>query len=183
MALGALEGDEQVAEARQVAVAKGAIAEELQVAGFESGVAVGPVVQHLHQHLEGGGIHPPRAETIVDETGLQHGHIQPLGLVDAGEAIRRFPQGGRRDDHKVNLGQRMDVRVLHGANRHGDVEARTRARPKPPDRVVSHPKGQGAVQHVVRNGAWHLGVGHVPDPLDGLRPGYGPFDDPARGRF
>ena len=82
--------------------------------------------------------------------------------MDAGEAIRRFPQGGWRDDHKVNLGQRMDIRVLHGANRHGDVEARTRARPKPPDRVVGHPKGQGAVQHVVRNGAWHLGVGHVP---------------------
>ena len=83
---------------------QGAVAEELQVAGFESGVAVGPVVQHLHQHLEGGGIYPPRAETIVDETGLQHGHIQPLGLMDAGEAIRRFPQGGRRDDHKVNRG-------------------------------------------------------------------------------
>ena len=183
VALGTLEGDEQVAEARQVAVAEGAVAEELQVAGFEGGIAVGPVVQHLHQHLEGGGIHPPRAEAIVNETGLQHGHIQPLGLVDPGETVRRFPQGGRRDHHEVDLGQRMDVRVLHGTHRHGDVEARARARPKPPDGVVGHPEGQGAVHHVVWNGAWHLGIGHVPDPLDGLRPGHGPLDDAARGRF
>ena len=35
----------------------------------------------------------------------------------------------------------------------------------------------------MRDGAGHLGVGHVPDPLDGLRPGHGPLDDAARSRL
>ena len=183
VALGTLEGDEQIAEARQVAVAEGAVAEKLQVAGFEGGIAVGPVVQHLHQHLEGGGIHPPRAEAIVNETGLQHGHIQPLGLMNPCEAVRRFPQGRRRDHHEVDLRQRMDVRVLHGTDGHGGVEAGAGARPKPPDGVVGHAERQRAVHDLMGDGTRHLRVGHVPDPLDGLRSGHGPLDDPTRSRF
>ena len=183
MALCALKGHEQIAVARQVPVSEGAVAKELEVPGFQSGIAIGPVIQHLHEHLDGGGVHPPRAEAIVDETRLEHRNIQPFCLMDSRKTVSRLPKRRRGDHHQVNLRQRMDVRILHWANGNRRVKSRTGACPEAPDGIVGDPEGQRAVHHFVRDGARRLWIGHVPDALDRLRSRDGPFDNAAWSRF